>query len=254
MTVGAIDNYSGAHVGCHYVELCGRVPVMVLFRHQLGGGNSVTRQPRHDIAKPRDGSRAASACFDNFRDGDALGFAKHRQRSNDCPPRLRCVLPRHEHASEIEPIDGIRGNEQRPSRLHHEISRGDNRERVGKRITVSAAHDDIGRPRCLQHVPCREVDRAAPFDMLGAIFNRLAELRFQFRHPLFDRCLALVNQNLGLLPGGIIKRRTEYRGRNPDYSCIKPFGKLASDGETGLIGLVNRQADHNSRICHPVSP
>ena len=52
MTVRASDNNSRANVGCHCVELNGRIPVLILLRHELRGGNTVTRQPRYNIADP----------------------------------------------------------------------------------------------------------------------------------------------------------------------------------------------------------
>ncbi len=138
--------------------------------------------------------------------------------------------------------------------MHHQILRAGQREGIRKCIILSTAHDDVGAARLLHDVPCREIDGAAPLDMFGAIFGRLAKLHFQFRHAFLDRCLALVDQILRLLPRHEIQWRTELRRRDPDDPSVESLDDLAGGFETRRVRLIQRQADHDGRICHPISP
>src|ERR1700730_14900291 len=252
MTVGAGDHDTRRDVGGYAVQLGYHVPTPI--RHQLGGGNATTGQPRPHTPAPRHRGRPAVAGFHDLGDGDLLGLAKHRQGIGDRPPSLQRVLPGHQNASQIEPADIVRCNEQRPAGLHHQILRAGQRERVRKIFTLSAAHDDVGATRFLHDVPCREIDGAAPLDMPSAIFGGLAKLPFQLRYAFFDRCLALVDQILRLLPQRVIERRTELRRRDPDDPSLESLGNLAGGFETSLVPLIPREADHDGRICHPISP
>src|SRR6516225_10889426 len=252
MTIGARDDQSRAHVGRQCVEL--NSSILVLHRYELRSENTVARQPSRDIANPLYRSRLTVLYFHDLCDGDVLGLAKHRQGGNDRPPRLRRVLPTNEHASRIEPVDGFRDDKERAAGLHHEISRRDRGERIGKGVAATAADDDVRAPRLLQNITRRKVDRAAPFDMPGTILGSFAKLAFQFRHAPLDRSLLLVDEGLGLLSVSEVKLRTDYRRDNPDQSGIKRFGDLACYGKRRVVGSIKRQADHDGRIWHPTPP
>jgi hypothetical protein len=103
-------------------------------------------------------------------------------------------------------------------------------------------------------VTCREVDGAAPFDVIGPVFGDFAELAFQLRYTTLDRGLPLVNQVLGLFADGEVRWWAENGSHNSNQSRLKSFGDLATDRKTGIVGLIKRQGDHDGRICHAVSP
>ena len=79
-------------------------------------------------------------------------------------------------------------------------------------------------------------------------------MRLQIGKAPLDGGFLLIDQPLSCGAVGEIERRRELRRRDTYNGRFESFGELACDLKTRVIGLIERQADHDGRICHRDSP
>src|SRR6266571_8645054 len=118
---------------------------------------------------------------------------------------------------------------------------------------MSTADNDVGAACLLQNVTGRKFEDTTPFHRSRPMFSRIAKLGFDLREPPLDRRFSLVDQLLSLLAVCEIQRGAELRRGDSDDPRFESLGEFTSDLQPGVIWLIERQADHDGRVCHTIS-
>jgi hypothetical protein len=215
----------------------------------------VTQQPGNNIFHAGQCRSSIGFFLNNFDHDHIFRLTKDGQRIGDGSPTLRRVLPGDQNAPQIEPINGIGNNKQRPSRLHQQIARIDPHEWIRRRVLSVLAYDnDVGCARLLDDKSGRKILGAGPFNGRCTALHRRAELGFNLGHSIPDRSLALVEHPLSRLSRREVKWRAELTCGCSNRISAEMFGQLASDLKACVIRKIQCQADHHCLICHSFLP
>src|SRR5260370_16944334 len=80
MAICPRDNDTRTDVGSYSIQLDCGVPVPIIVRHEFGGGNTVARQPGHNVPDPRLGSRPPTPSFPDLPPRSLLAHPQPRHR------------------------------------------------------------------------------------------------------------------------------------------------------------------------------
>ena len=111
-------------------------------------------------------------------------------------------------------------------------------------------HEEVCAPRLLQDIGHRKRLRGTPFNSFRAFLDAGAKLRLEFGQPRSNRGGLLIEELLRRAAIGKIQWRPEVRRGNADDPRSEALGQIPGHRETGIVGSVQRQADHDGFVVH----